>query len=307
MGIPIADLASGLFLAIGILSALHERERAGQGQWVQTSLLEAMIAMLDFQATRFTIDGEVPGPAGNDHPTVVPMGCFATADGYINVAGGSGRMLQRFCRAIDLPEILDDPRFATGALRSANRRQLNELIGDRLATEDTETWVRRLNQAGVAAGPVNSIDAMFADPQVRHLAMVQSVEHGQLGRLDLVRHPVSMSRTHPARGHVRPGTGGAHRCHAGRAWHLTRRDRAAAPAGRGLTNEGQMFDISRPMNGADLSPPALTNCRPGSTTASGSWFQRSGPPQRHVIGDVRRHRPPCSTPSGNGRMSPSWS
>jgi formyl-CoA transferase len=195
VGIPIGDLAAGLYLAIGILAALHERQRSGKGQWVHTSLLEAMIAMLDFQATRFTIDGEVPGPAGNDHPTVVPMGCFRTADGYVNVAGGSGRMLERFCRAVGLPEILDDPRFASGTLRSDNRGELNELIGARLATEGTEFWVRLLNEAGVPAGPVNTIDATFDDPQVRHLAMVQPVEHGQLGRLGLIRNPVSMSRT----------------------------------------------------------------------------------------------------------------
>lgn len=195
VGIPIADLAAGLYLAVGILAAIHERQRSGRGQWVHTSLIEAMIAMLDFQATRYTIEGEVPGQAGNDHPTVVPMGCFPTADGYVNVAGGSGRMLQRFCLALDLPEILDDPRFATGALRSANRQQLNELIAARLATKDTDFWVRLLNEAGVPAGPVNSIDATFADPQVRHLGMVQPVEHGKLGRLELVRNPVSMSRT----------------------------------------------------------------------------------------------------------------
>src|ERR1700729_1211698 len=119
-GIPVSDLAAGLYLAVGVLVALHDRERTGPGRWVQTSLLESMIAMMDFQATRWTVDGEGPPSAGNHHPTTVPMGCYASADGYVNVAGLSGRLLGALCTVIGLPELPDDPRFPSAAARSAN-------------------------------------------------------------------------------------------------------------------------------------------------------------------------------------------
>lgn len=193
VGVPIADLAAGLYLAIGLLVALRERDRSGEGQWVQTSLLEAMIAMLDFQATRWTIDGHVPGPEGNHHPTLVPMGCFVTADGWVNVAGPSGRLYRSLCHVLGMPELLDDPRFATGALRSANRAELNRLIGERLRTGTTADWVARLTEAGVPAGPVNRIDEALSEPQVRHLAMEAPVRHPVLGELSLVRNAVTLS------------------------------------------------------------------------------------------------------------------
>jgi crotonobetainyl-CoA:carnitine CoA-transferase CaiB-like acyl-CoA transferase len=197
VGVPISDLAAGLYLAIGILVALHERDRSGEGQWVTTSLLEAMIAMLDFQAARWTIDGEVPGQEGNHHPTGVPMGCFRTADGYVNVAGSGGRLWERFCQVIGKPELRDDPRFADPAGRSANREELRAIIQDRLVSRTTAEWVDLLNQAGVPAGPVNTIKETFEDPQVRHLAMVERVAHPDLGELGLVRNAVSATRTPP--------------------------------------------------------------------------------------------------------------
>src|ERR1700681_3361627 len=132
VGVPISDLAAGLYLAIGILAALHERTRSGKGQWVQTSLLEAMIGMLDFQAVRWTMDGQVPGQEGNHHPTMIPMGCFATADGHVNIAGPSGRLWERFCDVIGRPELTVDPRFDTSAKRSAKREELNAIIQSRL-------------------------------------------------------------------------------------------------------------------------------------------------------------------------------
>jgi crotonobetainyl-CoA:carnitine CoA-transferase CaiB-like acyl-CoA transferase len=192
-GIPVSDLAAGLYLAVGVLVALHERERTGQGRWVQTSLLESMIAMMDFQAARWTIDGEVPAPAGNHHPTLVPMGCFATADGHVNIGASGGRLLRSFCAVVGLPGLTEDPRFATTASRSANRAGLNELIAARLRTRTTAEWVEALNAAGVPCGPVYRMDEVFADPQVRHLGMTQPVEHPVLGRLDIPRNAVRMS------------------------------------------------------------------------------------------------------------------
>jgi formyl-CoA transferase len=194
-GIPVADLAAGLYLAVGILAALHRRAATGEGGWVTTSLLEAMVAMMDFQATRWTVDGEVPGQAGNHHPTLLPTGCFPTADGWVNVAGSGGRLLARLCEAIGLPDLPTDPRFDTTEGRSAHREELNGLITERLATRTTSEWVATLNQAGVPCGPVYGMDQVFADPQVAHLGLVAPVAHPDLGTLDLVRNPVRLAGT----------------------------------------------------------------------------------------------------------------
>ena len=194
VGIPVSDLAAGLYLSFGILVALHERERTGVGQWVQTSLLEAMIGMMDFQMTRYTVEGDVPAQEGNHHPTIVPMGCFQTADGYVNVGGASGRLLRSFCGLIGLPDLPDDPRFDSTGKRSANRTELNELIGARLRTRTTAEWVRACAEAGVPCGPVYRVDEVLADPQVEQLGVVAPVESARLGRLELVRNPVTSSR-----------------------------------------------------------------------------------------------------------------
>ncbi|HEY7815469.1 MAG TPA: CoA transferase, partial [Nakamurella sp.] len=192
-GIPVSDLAAGLYLAIGVLVALHDRDRTGAGRWVQTSLLESMIAMMDFQATRWTIDRDIPGQAGNHHPMNVPMGCFATADGYLNVGAAGGRLLRAFATAIGLPGLPDDARFDTYDKRSANRAELNALVAGRLRARPTAQWVTALAEAGVPAGPVYRMDEVFADPQVRHLAMTQDVRHPALGPLALVRNAVRMT------------------------------------------------------------------------------------------------------------------
>ena len=196
-GIPVSDLAAGLYLAIGVLVALHDRDRTGSGRWVQTSLLESMIAMMDFQAARWTIAGEVPEPTGNHHPMSVPMGCFATADGYVNIGGADGRLLTSLCEVVGLPWIPADPRFDSLARRSANRAELNSLIGARLQTRSTAEWVAAMNAAGVPCGPVYRMDEVFADPQVEHLAMTEPVAHPVLGQLDIVRNAVRMTDAPP--------------------------------------------------------------------------------------------------------------
>ena len=192
VGIPITDLCAGMFLAQGILLALLNREHTGKGQWVHTSLVEAMTFMLDFQATRWLQDGEVPPQAGNDHPTRVPQGCYQAADGKVNVAA-AGNIFPRFCEAVGAEHILNDPDFATDTLRSENRARLNEEIEKILATRKRGEWVEMLNDAGVPCAPVNSIDETFSDPQVQHLGVVRQVEHARLGRLDVVRQPVNLS------------------------------------------------------------------------------------------------------------------
>jgi crotonobetainyl-CoA:carnitine CoA-transferase CaiB-like acyl-CoA transferase len=193
VGIPVSDLSAGLYLAVGILVALHDRQRTGEGRWVQTSLLEAMIVMTDLQAVRWTIDRHVPEPEGNDHPTLVPMGCFRTSDGYVNIAGPQGRLLRNFCKVIGLPDLPSDPRFDSTGKRNENRAALNEIVGARLRTRTTAEWIEALNAEGVPCGPVYRMDEVFADPQVQHLAMTAPLEHARRGRIDVLRNAVRMT------------------------------------------------------------------------------------------------------------------
>jgi formyl-CoA transferase len=195
VGIPIADLTAGLLCAQGILLALLEREVSGEGQWVQTSLLEAQIGMLDFQATRWLMDGEVPQQAGNDHPTMIPTGAFPTADGYFNLAAGGQDMFARLCAALERPELLEVPAYADDDARSRNRHALNAAIAEVTRTQPTAHWVEVMTEAGVPAGPILSIDQVFADPQVAHLGIAQTVEHPKLGSIRLVGQAVRLSRT----------------------------------------------------------------------------------------------------------------
>ncbi|MEM7254658.1 MAG: CoA transferase [Pseudomonadota bacterium] len=195
VGVPIADLSSGLYCALGILAALIERERSGKGQWVHTSLLEAQISMLDFQAARWTIGGEVPPQAGNNHPTIIPQGVFATADGHINIAAAADHLYARLCKVIGAPELIDDQRFDAAANRYANRDELNAEIEKRTTTQSSAHWVEAINEAGVPCGPIYSIDQTFADPQVQHLGMASSVKHAQLGNVPVIDNAVNMGRT----------------------------------------------------------------------------------------------------------------
>ena len=197
VGVAIADLAAGHQLAIGILVALHERQTSGLGQWVHVSLLESMISFLDFQATRWTVDGEVPWQVGNDHPTAFPMGVFRTADGHINIAASSNRLYARLCEVLKAPGLLEDPDYLTADLRSKNRARLNEHIESILVTRPTGEWWKLLDEVGIPCGPINSIDQVFDDPQARHLGMAVSVEHSVRGPVSILRQPVNMSRTPP--------------------------------------------------------------------------------------------------------------
>ena len=195
VGVPISDLAAGIHLATGILAALHERSRSGKGQWVRTSLLEAMAAMLDFQATRWTIDGETPGQAGNDHPTLIPMGTFQSADGHMKIAAPSGRIWVSFCRAIARDDLLDDAAYSDPPARSRNRDALTSEIAAVLATKTTNEWIAILDQHGVPCGPVQTISEAFQDEQIQHLGLTRTYEHPELGDIDLIRNPVTMTRS----------------------------------------------------------------------------------------------------------------
>lgn len=195
VGIPVADLTAGLYLAQGILVALLERETSGRGQWVHTSLLQAMVTMLDFQAARWLIDGEIPPQAGNDHPTGIPTGVFTTADGHINIAASGQTMYQRLCTAIGAPELIDDPRFRTMADRSRNRKEMNAELDRRLVRQPSAEWIEILNEAGVPSGPILNVKEVFENEQVRHLGLARSVHHPVLGEIRIQGLPVALSRT----------------------------------------------------------------------------------------------------------------
>ncbi len=206
VGIPVADLSAGLFAAIGVLIALLEREKSGKGQAIETSLLQAQIFMLDFQAARYLVSGEVARQAGNNHPTTIPTGAFKASDGYINIATTGGKMWERFCSAIGAATLAQNPDYRTAEARSKNRDALNAAIDRLLLNGTSAAWIERLNKAGVPCGPIYSIDQVFADPQVKHLGMAQKVAGSALR---LVGQPVSLSRT-PSRLAARPPKLGEH-------------------------------------------------------------------------------------------------
>ena len=194
-GIPVADLTAGLFCAMGILTALLERDVSGEGQWVQTSLLQAQIFMLDFQASRWLMEQDVAKQVGNDHPTSIPTGVFRTSDGYINIATAGGKIWERCAQALGAPELPKRPEYATAPDRSKNRKALNAEINKLTEKKSTDTWVRELNAAGVPCGPIYSIDQMFDDEQVKHLGIAQDVPNAENRHIRLVGQPFKLSRT----------------------------------------------------------------------------------------------------------------
>ena len=196
-GAAIADVTAGHYLAFGLLAAMHEREHSGLGQWVQVSLLEAMIGMLDFQAARWTVDGDVPHQSGNAHPSTAPTGAYPTADGYINVSAFSDKFWRRLCVVLEDPSLADEPQYRTNALRTRNRAALTARSSRITITRTTGAWCARLDAAEIPAGPIYSVDEMFADPQVEHLNMSAQVEHSVRGKVAVIRQPVGMSRTPP--------------------------------------------------------------------------------------------------------------
>lgn len=194
-GAAIADVSAGLYAALGILTALLEREASGQGQWVQSSLLMSGIALLDFQAARYLMDGEVPPQVGNDHPTSMPTSAYTTADGYINIGASGEGMWQRLCPAVGRAELLQRPEFEGGANRAKNRKALNAELNSALSKKTSDEWIAILNEAGVPCGPIYSMDQVFADPQVQHIKAAAKVQHPALGEIRVVNQAVGLSRT----------------------------------------------------------------------------------------------------------------
>ena len=197
VGIPVGDLLAGYFCALGILAALIERAQSGKGQWVRTSLLEALAGSLSFQAVKYLNTGEVPPPVGNHHPLTAPMGVYRTGDGHVNLAVGNDDMFARLGGALGQPGLARDERFARSAARVKNRGALDEILLAALATRPTAGWIETLNAAGVACGPIYRLDEVFADPQVRTFGLVHEQEHPAFGLVKVLGLPVQLSRTPP--------------------------------------------------------------------------------------------------------------
>ena len=195
VGAAVADVGAGLFAALGIMTALLERERSGKGQWVQSSLLNAGIALLDFQAARYAMKSEVPGQVGNDHPTSMPTSAYKTRDGYINVAASGDGMWKRICELFGRKELQKDERFSSNELRAKNRAALNAVMNEELAKNTSEHWIAALNGIGVPTGPIYKMDEVFADPQVQHLRAAAEVSHPRLGKFKILNQAVKLSRT----------------------------------------------------------------------------------------------------------------
>jgi len=208
-GIPVADLSAGLFAALGVLIALQERSVSGKGQWVQSSLLSAMVTMMDFQAARWLMEGEIPGQAGNDHPTSMPTSVYPTADGFVNIAAAGTVIYARLCEAIGAKELATHADYANADLRSKNRVALNEAISERTRRFASEELVGMLNRAGVPTGPIYKMDQVFADPQVQHLGLAVPVPRADGSEIKLVGPAFRLSRT-PARMKRAIGPAGEH-------------------------------------------------------------------------------------------------
>ncbi|MCC7427862.1 MAG: CoA transferase [Alphaproteobacteria bacterium] len=193
VGIPIADLTAGNLLALGTMIALFDREVTGEGRWVTTSLLEAQIFMLDFQASRWLMAGEVAPQAGNDHPTGIPTGVFPTSDGAINIAASSARLWDRFCDTIGKAEWKQKPEWKDQKGRSKDRKAINIAIGEVTKQKPASYWIELLEGAGVPCGPIYSIDQVFADPQVKHLKMARDYHHPKLGKTEVVGSAINLS------------------------------------------------------------------------------------------------------------------
>jgi formyl-CoA transferase len=195
VGCAVADVGGGLLAALGIMTALLERESSGEGQWVQSTLLQAAIQLLDFQAARYTMSGEIPEQVGNDHPTSMPTSAYATADGHINVAASGTKMWRIVCEALGRMDLLEHPDFNTAELRAKNRKALNVEMNRGFATKSSAEWIAILNKGGVPCGPIYRMDEVFADAQVKHMKIAAPVKHPRLGTLNLISQPVRLSRT----------------------------------------------------------------------------------------------------------------
>ena len=206
-GVAITDITAGYIAACGAMTALLEREVSGEGQWVQSSLIQAGIAMMDFQAARYLMAGEIPKQVGNDHPTSMPTSCYQSSDGYINVAATGEPMWVALCEAMGIAELATDERFKSEAMRVAHRDELNQILIPILKSQPKAYWVELLNQAGVPTGPIYDMSEVFSDPQVISQDASVEVVHPKVGKIRIVNQAVKLSRTPAKITHSAPELG----------------------------------------------------------------------------------------------------
>jgi formyl-CoA transferase/CoA:oxalate CoA-transferase len=195
VGVAIADISGGMFAAFGVLTALYNREKTGKGQMIDVSLLDSQVAWLTYRAGAYFASGEVPQPVGSGHPVIVPYQAFHAKDVYINIAVGNDQLWVKFCKAVGLEAVMDDPKFATNAKRVENREEIVKIIGDLIVTKNGEEWLTILNDAGVPCGPIYTVDKIFEDPQVLHRGMMHELDHPKAGTIKVTGIPVKLSDT----------------------------------------------------------------------------------------------------------------
>lgn len=195
VGVAIADISGGMFAAFGIMLALYYRQKTGKGQWVDTSLLDSQVAWLTYRAGEYFASGKLPEKVGSGHPMIVPYQAFKAKDEYINIAVGNDQLWKRFCKVVNLENLMDDPRFATNAKRVENRKELIPIISRVIETKTGNEWLKLFEEAGIPAGPIYTLDKLFADPQVIHRKMVVEIDHPKAGKIKVTGVPVKLSET----------------------------------------------------------------------------------------------------------------
>lgn len=197
LGVPLADLVSGMWLSTGITAALHQRTATGCGQKVDTSLLASLVGMLCVQGQRHLSLGDVPGRVGNEHPVIYPYGAFQASDGPVNIAAANQAQWRKLCDTLGLSHLVDDPDFADNTARDRNRARLRELLNEKLSAKAAAEWSGELMAAGIPAGPVYDLGQMFDDPQVKHAGMVERIAHPVIGDLALLSNPLRLGEIGP--------------------------------------------------------------------------------------------------------------
>ncbi|MHA1916246.1 MAG: CaiB/BaiF CoA transferase family protein, partial [Promethearchaeota archaeon] len=195
VGVAVADIAGGMFAAYGIMVALFNRERTKIGQRIDLSLLDCQIAWLTYRAGSYFVSGEIPKPLGSGHPVIVPYQAFKAKDEYFNVAVGNDQLWEKFCRAIGLGKIKDDPKFSTNAMRVKNREKLINIIEKAVGSKKADKWLKLLTAEGVPCGPILNTEQIFRDPQVIHREMVKEITHQKAGKIKVTGVPIKFSET----------------------------------------------------------------------------------------------------------------
>jgi len=193
VGVAIADISGGMFAAFGIMLALFHRQKTGKGQWVDTSLLDSQIAWLTYRAGEYFASGKLPEKVGSGHPMIVPYQAFKAKDEYINIAAGNDQLWKRFCKVINMENIMDDPKFVTNAKRVENRKELIAILSKIIETKTGAEWLKLLEDAGIPAGPIYTLDKLFSDPQVLHRKMMVELTHPKAGKIKVTGVPVKLS------------------------------------------------------------------------------------------------------------------